>query len=216
MGTTSAKLLGIASAPLAAPLGDTSHFNRWGSVGEELAALICQHNGFYAFESALLLRPLDNDQARLGVLQWNQPELWKREFTAELDDALFFAEDIFGPQFAIHDEGICSFDPETGLFEAMATSLERWASEILSDYEFQTGYPFAHEWQMQHGPLPPGIRLLPKKLFVVGGDFTLDNLYAIEDVEGMRFRASIANQIRDLPDGTKIVFNVNWGEPPQE
>ncbi|MGD9644213.1 MAG: hypothetical protein AB7U73_00785 [Pirellulales bacterium] len=43
----------------------------------------------------------------------------------------------------------------------------------------------------------------------VGGDYVLENLYALDDVKGMRFRASIANQIRDLPDGTKIRFRID-------
>jgi hypothetical protein len=40
--------------------------------------------------------------------------------------------------------------------------------------------------------------------FVLGGEFVLDNMYMADAVEGMRFRADIARQIKDLPDGAEI------------
>jgi hypothetical protein len=52
------------------------------------------------------------------------------------------------------------------------------------------------------------MRLIPKQPFVVGGDFKLDNLSAIEAERGMLLRANLATQIRDLPDGTKITFKI--------
>jgi len=44
--------------------------------------------------------------------------------------------------------------------------------------------------------------------FVAGGEFVLDSLYLVDIIEGMRFRADIANQIKDLPDGAQIKFDV--------
>ena len=90
----------------------------------------------------------------------------------------------------------------------ISDSLEGWAEEVLAEYEVLTGHPLAHEWQATSGKLPAGIRLLPKTPFVCGGEFELANLYALSDVEGMTFRASLANQIRDLPDGAEIQFKV--------
>jgi hypothetical protein len=75
-------------------------------------------------------------------------------------------------------------------------------------YEFSTGYPLAAEWQALHGRLPARTRLVPKKPFVVGGDYVVSNLYDLDAVEGMRFRASLAVQMRDLPDGTKVRFTI--------
>jgi len=70
----------------------------------------------------------------------------------------------------------------------------------------RTGYPIAHEWQLQNGKLAAGTRLIPKLPFVCGGPFRVDNMHVMNDVQAMQFRASIANQIRDLPDGTSIRF----------
>ena len=90
----------------------------------------------------------------------------------------------------------------------MADDIDSWAKEVVSDYEELTGYSLAHQWQKQHGQLPTRKRLLPKLPFVAGGEFVLDNLYLADAVEGMKFRADIANQIKDLPDGAQIKFDV--------
>jgi len=76
----------------------------------------------------------------------------------------------------------------------------------MADYPFRTGHPLARAWQAKNSPLRPGMRLLPKLLFVCGGQYEVENLYPLDDVQGMPFRASIANQIRDLPHGAEIVF----------
>ena len=162
-------------------------------------------NGFYAFESALLVRPFRRNVAPLGIEEWNAPDRWRAEFKDQLGGALFFGEDVFGAQFCIRHDKIWTFDPETGTFEVMSSSLSSWADDVMSNYELRTGYPLAHDWQMANGPLPVGARLLPKMPFVCGGKYELGNLYPVGDVNAMLFRASIANQIHDLPDGAEIV-----------
>jgi hypothetical protein len=67
-----------------------------------------------------------------------------------------------------------------------------------------TSWPLAHEWQVRNRALRPFERLIPRQLFVLGGKFAIENLYAADAVEGMRSRAAIAIQIRDLPDGKCI------------
>ncbi len=64
------------------------------------------------------------------------------------------------------------------------------------------------EWESSHGPLKQGFRLTPKLPFFAGGKFEVKNLYAYQDVRAMRFRGSLATQVRDLPDGAPIVFRV--------
>src|ERR1700683_3555570 len=71
------------------------------SVGDELLGLLSIRNGFYAFESALLIRPLYSESDPLGLVQWNRADLWKSEYKSKLGDVVCFAEDIFGVQFCI-------------------------------------------------------------------------------------------------------------------
>lgn len=72
----------------------------------------------------------------------------------------------------------------------------------------ETGYPLASEWQALHGPLPEGKRLLPKIPFVLGGAYDVDNLYAADALAGMKFRADIWKQLRDLPEGAKVELRI--------
>jgi hypothetical protein len=149
----------------------------------------------------------------VGIKEWNASALWKNGYEGTLDDLLCFAEDAFGGQFALSRDGVVSVDPETGERERVADDLEGWAAAIFDDFGYRTGYPLASDWQDQHGSLSPGQRLLPKLPFVVGGKFAVGNLYALDDVKGMQFRAYIARQIRDVPDGGHITFEMI--KPPE-
>lgn len=173
-----------------------------------LEELLSIKNGFYAFESALLVRPLTHRGAPLGIVEWNAPALWKHEYGGSLDGCLCFAEDVFGGQFALARDTVLAIDPETGESEDVAKSLEEWANAVLEDTSYRTGLRLAHDWQEQHGPLNVGYRLLPKVPFVTGGRFLLENLHTTPDLEGMRFRGTIAKQIRDVPDGGHVAFEV--------
>ena len=164
-------------------------------------------NGFYAFESALHVFPSGTTEA-MSLELWNDPDLWRRDYDDLTDGLVFFAEDVFGGQFVLGDAGVGTFDPETGDVEVIAGDLTSWAAAVLGDYEMLTGYPIAHEWQVRHGALVEGQRLVPKQPFVTGGAFDVDNLYAADAIEGMRARGNLAVQIRDLPDGAKISYRI--------
>ena len=108
------KLLSIASEPICGPLYGEEALNKWGTRGKELAEMLKLKNGFYAYESALLVRPFRQDQTPMGLLEWNDPQRWKAEYVEDLSTAFFFAEDVFGGQHCIREDTICTFDPETG------------------------------------------------------------------------------------------------------
>lgn len=202
------KLLSIASAPLRTDIPEISPLlSEQGSRGRELYQWLTDRNGFFAFESALHVFPL-GPGGGLDLETWNAPPLWRSAYGDMAEGLLFFAEDAFGHQFAIRGDGIVSFDPETGKAEALSPDLEGWAERILDDYEFLTGYPLLHEWQERNGPIPSDYRLAPRVPFVAGGDFSLENLYLANSVEIMRFRASLAQQIKDLPDGAQIRLKI--------
>lgn len=204
------KLLSIASGPIGMPgaiLGEKIR-HMAGSKSNEIQDILGRNNGFYAFESALHFFPASALAPEISIDEWNVAELWIDAYEGLADDRLFFAEDVFGGQFCIFDGSIHSFDPETGEMNHLADSIDEWAGLILSDHEFLTGYPLGHAWQVAHGPIPVGKRLLPKVPFVTGGSYSIDNLHAVEAVSGMRFRGEIACRIRDLPDGESIGFDV--------
>ncbi len=175
----------------------------------KLDPLLSQRNGFYAFKQALHVFPCDKDQGFIDIASWNDPDVWVGSYEGYADGMLFFAEDVFGCQFGINDNGIYTFDPETADREWFATDCEAWAAKLLSDWNLYTGYSLASEWQTENGPLESGYRLVPKIPFVLNGDFASSNLYAMESSAAMKLRSSIAAQIRGKADGTKVTFRAS-------
>lgn len=197
------RLLSVTGPPLGDPQPDV------GGLPPELGAFLSRKNGFLAFESALHVLPSTPvPETVMSVQSWNREGLWRSSYAGMANGLYFFAEDIFGGQFAFSSNGVVSFDPETGDTEKLAPDLEGWADRLLDEYDILTGFPIAHQWQEIHGPLPLGHRLLPKRPFVLGGEFTVENLYVLDASQGMCFRGEIATQIRDLPDGATISLNI--------
>jgi hypothetical protein len=186
----------------------SSILNNCGRIGLEIKQMLSGKNGFYAFESALLVRPLfdTKNSEVLGIENWNRPDLWINSYKIDIRNTVFFAEDIFGVQFCLRDDFVQSFDPETGEFTELARSLNEWAGWILSDYNTRTGLPLAQEWRKSYGLLEAAQRLIPIVPFVLGGEFSIGNLNKMLDSEGMNYRANIANQISDCPDGASVVI----------
>lgn len=205
------KLLSISSSKISEfiPQIDESTKNMLGSLSDEFCSLLSVKNGFYAFESALHFFPATQlDRSIIDVNYWNSTSLWRNEYSTSIKDYLFFAEDIFGGQFCIFNEKIHIFDPETEEIEEIAPSFDDWAKCILEEYNYLTGFELAHEWQLKNFSIPVGKRLLPKVPFVLGGKFTVDNLYLLDSITGMRLRGDLAQQIKNSPDGTKVTFKI--------
>lgn len=196
------RLLQISSDPLAAP-------RRIGDAGDlALDELLGRRNGFYAFAGALHVRSSVTNGAEVGLDDWNDPALWKGAYRTIGEEWVCFAEDAFGGQFTVRDGSVATFDPETGEVEPMADSIEEWAHRIVEEHEVLTGWPLAHSWQAQNGPLMPGRRLIPRTPFVLGGEFVLENLYDADAALSLQYRAEIAQQIAEVPDGTAVRLRV--------
>ncbi|MCL2742366.1 MAG: hypothetical protein FWE67_00785 [Planctomycetaceae bacterium] len=193
---------------------DESFFGLFGdptdrNVLNELIQFYRECNGLFAFESALLIRPNNTINNVLGLSDWNAENMWKSYyFETSVSRKLCFAEDTFGFQFCTDGHIIEVFNPETGHFEFMCDSLESWAGMIIDNYFYYTGYPLIHEWQTINGAIRPGFRLCPKQFFVLHGEYKIDNLYEIKDVEGMQLRGDLYSQINKIPDGTKIAVKI--------
>ena len=171
-------------------------------------------NGFYAFESALHVLPLAETCGGLDLVAWNRADAWKSAYRGfDLSGLTCFAENVFGEQFCLDQGQVGRFDPETGEVEWMAETLDDWAATILSDPDYHLGFSLAHRWQEVNGALAQGNRLAPQKPFVCGGDFEVSNLVAMEAAKAMRFRGELATQIRDVPDGSTIRFELKDMDP---
>ncbi len=175
-----------------------------GPLAPELIELLHARNGFYAFGPALHIFPSESTDLSWGLLDWNMPGLWKHEYADFVDPGLCFAEDVFGNQFSIKAGTVHHFAVETGTLKPIAASLAKWASIVLVDDRWWTGWPFAQRWKEQHGAIPLHQRLHPAVPFVCGGSYDNDNLRPIDGAELMAKWGRFARQTRGLPDGARI------------
>lgn len=197
-----------AGALLKARLSD-SEWDKYGRESmQDLVDVLAYKNGFHAFESALRFFPAIDSTAIDGILSWNHPDLWKFEYGNLASDFLFFASDVFGGQFGIKEEKIYHFDPETADAELVSDTIDGWAETILLKYRSLTGFPLARRWQTENGALSIREVLFPKKPFVLGGEYSLTNLVALDSVRAMKNYANLARQIHELPDGSKIELHI--------
>jgi len=210
MGPALQKLLEIGGAPFLPEGSDSTSaaLNRFGQIGASIASVLKQKNGFFCFDSALRFFPSVTMESSWGISDWNKHDLWKADYNGLADDVFCFAEDLFGQQFAVFEGEIGTFEPETGNVEILASSLEQWASRILDDHNFMTGYSLGREWQLNHGGLHPRHRLMAKQPFVLGGEYSAANLASMDSLRMMKTLGNLARQIHDLPNGAQIRFKV--------
>jgi hypothetical protein len=201
--TSVKKLLSISSEPVAPKPTALPKILESYPAGPELFHMLECKNGFYAFESALHVFPLTS-AVGMSLEEWNADSLWRSGYQDLAEGLLFFAEDIFQNQFSLSASGVLRFFSETGATAAMSDSIEGWAENILGDHKSTTAWPLASKGQAENGPLPTAKRLMPKIPFFLGGEYSIENLWAGDPIEGMRFKADLALQTRKLPDGSAV------------
>jgi hypothetical protein len=204
------KLLSISTvhAPIEKLSFDAKTEKRVGYFIGDLCEIYMHTNGFYAFESALHFFAAQKTAYSYGIEEWNDSSGWLAGYKELGQDVFCFAEDIFGGQFIFHQNKVSYFDPETGDKAYLADTLDDWAAIILEDYNVRTGYGLAHAWQKENGSIPSVMRLMPKTPFVLGGEYSTQNLYRIESKRSMHLRSNLALQIYNLPDGAQVKFEI--------
>lgn len=200
--TKQLKLLSIASEPLSLPPPDDAQSQ---GLPHQLKALLQSRNGFSAFESALVVFPSRDSMGVPGIHEWNDLAGWRYHYQDVMaSEDCCFAQDLFGLQFVIGKSGVARLNPESGNVVFYAKSIEGWAKRLLENYEEDTAWPLAHEWQILNGVLPPHMRLLPKVPFILGGEYEADNLVAVECHQAMGYWSKLCNAVRNVPDGQSV------------
>lgn len=173
-------------------------------VPASLRSMYQERNGFLAFDQALHVLPLGVGELPISVGYWNA-SAWRHLYDLDLSGHWFFAQDAFGNQFSIYDNGsVFLFDPEAGEFEAIAPSVEAWAALIMDEPSELTGWSLCRLWQAANGRLEQDMRLLPRIPFVLGGEYEVANLASVHSLEAIQFRAALVRQMKNLPDGTSV------------
>lgn len=168
-------------------------------------------NGGFFLSQALVLYPHTQMSAYPDVEVVNQT--LKDEYGSHFANLVAFGEDIFGNQFCFGADRreVVFFNVEDASKSVMGASFEEWADCFIKDFDYYSGYTYSLEWQKENR-LDSNQRLCPKKPFTIGGDYNVGNFYASEYPKFIELNASVAKQLHDLPDGTRVRLNI---QPPE-
>jgi len=169
--------------------------------------LLSKRNGFIAFEQALEVFGSGACEHPCDIIYYNAMLNWPDIYGLE-EDAVMFGQDAFGFPFFLSSKRVGQLNSETGEVIEMGNSLNSWASSLLEDWDYMTGWSVLKKWQDQFGQLGIGERLYPKIMFMFGGKYEVSNLYVAQMSEGVDFRADLFLQTKSIPDGTAVNIKV--------
>lgn len=166
-----------------------------------------ESNGGFYFKRSLHLYGFCSEPAFHSILKVN--EFFKKEYGAIAHGKFVFGQDIFANQFAFTANGIFSINSETGESDFLARDFADWLELLSEDIDYLTGINLLQTWESIQSKLQYDQRLCAKKPFVIGGEFSVDNLYAQSYPTYLASNANIALQIYGKPDGTKIILGTS-------
>lgn len=170
-------------------------------------AFLQDFNGGYFYDNSLHIFGYSKEVPHHDLSYINN--LFKMLFGELSKDIIFFAEDIFGNPYGFENNTIVFFNIETSDKEVIGNNFAEWLAEIDNDLDYYTGQSLAKELSKDDKfQLAYGKRLAPKYPFVLGGEYTLENLILKDFEKNIDYNSSIAKQIVDLPDGSNVKIDI--------
>ena len=164
-------------------------------------------NGGYFFDNALHIFGTAEETPHHDLNYINN--LFRASFGELSKDIWFFAEDIFGNPYGFYDNNVILFNLETSDKEIVAKDFSGWLNEINNDINYYTGQSLAKELSEDDKfKLAYGKRLCAKYPFVMGGEYSIENLVLKDFENNIDYNSSIAKQIVNLPDGSSIKLDI--------
>jgi hypothetical protein len=170
-------------------------------IPEDYRKFLMASNGGYFFKSSLHLFGLSEEHPYHDILSLNT--FIQDTYKDLASDLVFFGEDLFGNLFAVNNKDYLFFNIETAERKVLASSFAEWEQVINSDIDYFTGRRLVPNDPSKE-KLSEGYRYCVKMPIILGGDYNHNNLTVRKADENLKFNASIAQQVHDLPDGTKF------------
>jgi len=166
------------------------------------------YNGGYFYNNSLLIFGLSNKEEQFNIIHMNN--ILNKNYKNIVNNLYFFAQDIFGNLFAFDNKNIVFFNIETGEREVIADDFKSWLLILYDDLDYYTGESLTEELKhIEKIQLIQDKRLCPKYPFVLGGEYEMDNLILKTYIDNILYNSSIAKQIDNLPDGSKVKIIIN-------
>lgn len=174
----------------------------------ELAAFLLEENGFIAVRGGFHVRGACREPAWHSLrAAWLGSDGVSSRYPTVRPSDVPFAEDAVGDQFLLRDAIVHRLSAETGEVESLDVRLPDFLSRAAHD-------PLEY---LSLGPLVAfedmGGRLVPGQLLNVYPPYCVDapgerSIRAVPAEEQHRSLARLAEEIRDLPDGTQIQIKI--------
>lgn len=160
-----------------------------------------------AFEGALVVYPVDN--VFCISCQTVNNDGWKYAYSENVHKTFFFAKDVFGNHYGVMSGNFYKLDQESGKLLLHSTSIDAWAGKILSDYDYETGWSLAHDWQVYNNTrIAVGECLIPIMPFSLGGEFEANNLMKVNVLDALKKYASLRSQVEKVSPGSTV--SIRW------
>ena len=191
------------------PIDDSEQLAR---LPEPLASTLRQSNGFIRFRGGLHVRGACMSPswhslrvASLGPLAFHELYLEVRPTDVP------FAEDCMGDQFLLRGDVVLRLSAEIGSLEGLGVGVTEFFARAEEDpLEFLQMHPLL-QFESEGGHLAPGELLAAYPPFFVQQAGEGVSLRAIATEERRRFLADVSDQVRDVPDGGFVKFEVVRG-----
>jgi hypothetical protein len=174
----------------------------------DLAAALLEENGFIAVRGGFHLRGVCHEPAWHSLrAAWLGPERVASRYPTVRPTDIPFAEDAVGDQFLWRGGVVHRLSGETGEVESLGVTLGEFLERAATD-------PLEY---LSLGPLvgfeKSGRRLEPGQLLNVYPPYCFDtpadrSFKAVPAEQQLRFLAHLAEELRDLPDGTQVQLKV--------
>jgi hypothetical protein len=188
------------------PLDDPALLAR---LPADLAELLREENGFIDFHGGLHVRGICREPAWHSLANaWDGPAAFHCLYPEVRPDDIPFAEDCLGDQFLLREGSVWQLSAETGEMASMKIGLGDFFHSTEADpVEFLSLYPLL-QFREEGGTLAPGELLSVVPPFCTTASANGVSLKAIPTHDRRNFLATLAAQIRDLPDGGSIEFRI--------
>lgn len=166
-----------------------------------------EYNGGYFYQRALHFYGFDKTTNYHDILPINA-SIQKLYSNFSFANGFFsFGCDALYNQYGFYNGSIVMLDIYSGEAEEISGSFNDFIVKLENESNYYTAKPLLAEYELRNGKLANGERLAAVIPFPLGGEFDIANLYTLPQDKLLEFAASIANQLKDLSDGSNVILS---------
>jgi len=176
----------------------------------EYRNLLARTNGYVAYHGGLHVRGacLAPPWHSLRTA-WDGERALHRLYPAIAPADVPFAEDALGDQYILRAGVVHRLSGETGELEALGVDLATFDAAVRADPVEYLNLGPLEAFRAEGGALQPGELLSVYPPYCVDAGDHLRSFRAIPAADRLGFLASLAAQLRDLPDGAAVKFDIS-------